>query len=113
MWLHDAPRVEVASRWRCAASQRRGDGGGAPNRKVVLFTPDCFKRLCVRSRGKKAEDVRTYFIQLEGLVMRYKGMRAEIGRLERNQAAGRSGRPGRVLVGERATWTRERRRRHA
>ena len=53
----------------------------------VLMTPDCFKRLCMRSRGKKAEEVRTYFIQIEALVLKYKdhmvaGMQAEIERLE-------------------------------
>jgi hypothetical protein len=35
---------------------------GANSYKQVLLTPDCFKRMCMRSKGKMAEDVRTYFI---------------------------------------------------
>jgi len=53
----------------------------------VLITPDCFKRLCMRSRSKKSEDVRTYFIQLESMLFKYfekmiEGMDADIKRLE-------------------------------
>ena len=60
---------------------------GANNLKQWLLTPDCFKRLCMRSRSNKAEEVRTYFIQLESLLVRYKsvllkGMDAEIKQLE-------------------------------
>jgi len=58
----------------------------------------------MRSRSKKSEDVRTYFIQLEALIIKYKdqmmaGMRADMARLERNQAgpsAGNSGSPPRA-----------------
>ena len=67
---------------------------GGHNHVVVLLTPDCFKRVCMRSRSKKAEDVRSYFIHIEALVMKYRsqmmeGIRAEVGRLER-QLTGRS-----------------------
>jgi phage anti-repressor protein/predicted GIY-YIG superfamily endonuclease len=60
--------------------------------KQVLVTPDCFKRICMRSRGKTAEDVRTYFIQIEALVMKYReqmgeGMQQEIDRLESGRRA--------------------------
>lgn len=62
---------------------------GGNNYKKVLLTPDCFKRLCMRSRSKRAEEVRTYFIQLESLLVRYKsvlmkGMNAEIREMERS-----------------------------
>jgi predicted GIY-YIG superfamily endonuclease len=55
--------------------------------KQVLLTPDCFKRLCMRSRGRMAEDVRTYFIEIEALVTKYRsqlvaGIREEIRRME-------------------------------
>ena len=54
----------------------------------------------MRSRGRKAEDVRSYFIQLEGLVLKYKdqlmaGMQVEIDRLERRRVV----RPGRAPSG--------------
>ncbi len=45
--------------------------GGRPNEKVLL-TGDCFKRLCMLSRTKKAEDVRSYFLDLEKHIDKYK-----------------------------------------
>jgi phage anti-repressor protein/predicted GIY-YIG superfamily endonuclease len=69
----------------------KGRTKGGHNKMQVLLTPDCFKRLSMRSKGKKAEEVRTYFIQIESLVLKYKdhmmaGMIQEIKRLERNQS---------------------------
>ena len=40
--------------------------------ETVLLTPDCFKRLCMLSRTKKAEEVRSYFIELEAHLDKYK-----------------------------------------
>jgi phage anti-repressor protein/predicted GIY-YIG superfamily endonuclease len=62
----------------------------ANNRKLYLLTPDCFKRLAMLSRSKNAEMLRTYFIEIESLFIRYKeqtmhGLEADIMRLERNQ----------------------------
>jgi len=62
----------------------------ANNRKLYLLTPDCFKRLAMLSRSKNAEMLRTYFIEIESLFIRYKdqtmqGLQADIIRLERNQ----------------------------
>lgn len=87
-----------------------GKHGGQLKRAQTL-TPDCFKRLCMRSRSKKAEDVRTYFIQLEALVIKYReqlmaGMQEDMQRLERNQAgpsgnrarAGKGPRPGYIYA---------------
>ena len=45
--------------------------GGRPNEKVLL-TSDCFKRLCMLSRTEKAEDVRSYFLDLEKHIDKYK-----------------------------------------
>jgi phage anti-repressor protein len=39
---------------------------------TVLLTPDCMKRLCMVSRTKKAEEVRSYFIDLEKHIDQYK-----------------------------------------
>jgi len=68
--------------------KRNGKYGGN-NYKKVMLTPDCFKRLCMRSRSKRAEQVRTYFIELESLLVRYKsalieGIRAEERRLQKS-----------------------------
>ena len=41
------------------------------NLKVVLLTPECFKRLCMQSRSVKAHEVRTYFIEIESLLLKY------------------------------------------
>ena len=44
---------------------------GRPSFKVML-TPDCMKRLCMVSKTKKAEEVRSYFIELEKHINQYK-----------------------------------------
>ena len=59
------------------------------NYKRTLITPDCFKRLCMLSRAKKAEMVRTYFIDVESQFLKYKdqlmkGLEADITRLEKD-----------------------------
>jgi phage anti-repressor protein len=58
--------------------------------KLYLLTPDCFKRLAMMSRSKNAEMIRSYFIEIEGLFIKYReqtleGMRRDIESLERNQ----------------------------
>lgn len=62
------------------------------NYKVYLLTPDCFKRLAMLSRSKNAEMVRTYYIEVESLFLKYRsqteeGMQKEIDRLKANQKA--------------------------
>jgi len=62
----------------------------ANNNKLYLLTPDCFKRLAMMSRSKNAEMVRTYFIEIENMYLKYReqtleGMKNEIDRLQRNQ----------------------------
>ena len=39
---------------------------------IIMLTPDCMNRLCMVSRTKKAEEVRTYFIELEKHINQYK-----------------------------------------
>lgn len=61
----------------------------ANNYKTYLLTPDCFKRLAMMSRSKNAEMVRTYFIEIENMFIKYRdqtlmGMQQDIERLERN-----------------------------
>ncbi len=60
------------------------------NKEIIMLTPDSFKRLCLLSKTKKAEEVRTYFIELEKLLNNYKnyiidGMKSTINILENNQ----------------------------
>jgi phage anti-repressor protein len=43
---------------------KKGKYGGN-NYKLVMITPDCFKRLSMKSTSNKADEVRTYFIELE------------------------------------------------
>ena len=47
-------------------------GSGGHNKEFILLTSDCFKRLCMLSKAKKAEKVRDYYIRLEELVDKYK-----------------------------------------
>lgn len=60
---------------------------GSNNYKKIMVTPDCFKRLCMLSRAKKAEMVRTYFIDVETQFLKYKdqlmeGLKVDISRLQ-------------------------------
>ena len=56
----------------------------------IMITIDCCKRLCMLSKTNKAEEVRTYFIEVEKLMNKYKNYIIEalnnrIGVLENNQ----------------------------
>jgi phage anti-repressor protein/predicted GIY-YIG superfamily endonuclease len=58
--------------------------------KYTLITPDCFKHLAMSTRAKKGHMVRTYFIEIESLFIKYRkqtmmGIEMEIKQLERNQ----------------------------
>jgi phage anti-repressor protein len=55
-----------------------------------MITPDCFKRLCMLSRSKNAEQVRSYFIELESLIIKYRtqliqGIKQDIARIEKQK----------------------------
>jgi predicted GIY-YIG superfamily endonuclease len=67
---------------------KNGRKYGGNNCKRILISPDCFKRLCMRSNTPKAEEVRSYFIALESLLIKYRsvlvdGMKADIQKLEK------------------------------
>ena len=49
---------------------------GGHGKKQILVSPDCFKRLCMRSKAANAETVRTYFLRMETLTRRYFGAKA-------------------------------------
>lgn len=71
----------------------------ANNNKLYLLTPDCFKRLAMLSKSKNADMVRTYFIEIENLFLKYRdqtiaGMQMEIDRLQRNQRSNTAGKAG-------------------
>ena len=53
-------------------SHSHGGHGG----KEVLLTPDCFKRLCMRSKTANSEVVRTYFLRMESLSRMYFGAKS-------------------------------------
>jgi phage anti-repressor protein len=59
-------------------------------KELILLTPNCFKRLCMSSKTIKAEEVRTYFLELEKHINKYKnyiidGLNKKVGILEKNQ----------------------------
>jgi phage anti-repressor protein len=45
---------------------------GGHNKKLVILTSDCFKMLCMRSKTKKANKIREYYLELEKLIDKYK-----------------------------------------
>ena len=61
---------------------------GRPSETIYL-TPDCFKRLCMLTKSSKGEEVRSYYIQLEKHIDKYKDniindLRNRVNVLERN-----------------------------
>ena len=47
---------------------------GGHNKELILLTSECFKMLCMRSKTKKANKVRQYYIDLEKLIDQYKDL---------------------------------------
>lgn len=69
---------------------KKGKSSGGRPKNIVLLTSDCFKRLTMSSKTKKAEEVRTYFIELEKHIDKYKnyiieGLNKRVSSLENNQ----------------------------
>lgn len=69
---------------------KKGVSTGGRPKEIILLTPDCFKRLTMMSRTKKAEEVRSYFIQLEKHIDKYKnyiieGLDRQVNTLKNNQ----------------------------
>lgn len=52
-------------------SQNKMTTAGRPSEKILL-TPDCFKRVCMLTRSSKGEEVRSYYIQLEKHIDKFK-----------------------------------------
>ena len=58
-------------------------------RETIYLTPDCFKRICMLTKSSKGEEVRSYYIQLEKHIDKYKDniindLRSRVKVLERN-----------------------------
>jgi phage anti-repressor protein len=67
---------------------KNGKKGGQS--ETILLTPKCFKLLCMKSRSKKADQVREYYLELEEIIDKYKdyiidGLNTKIKQLEYNQ----------------------------
>ena len=76
--------------------------GGRPS-EIITLTPECFKRLAMLSKTKKAEEVRTYFIQLEKHIDKYKNyiieaLNKKVGVMQNNQKPIVDNREGTVYV---------------
>jgi phage anti-repressor protein len=75
--------------------QQPNNGRTLNAKKTVLISPDCLKRICMLSRSKNAEKLRTYFLITEKSLFNYKneimeGMNSRIGILENNQKSKRN-----------------------
>jgi phage anti-repressor protein len=67
----------------------KSSNAGKP-KEEILITGDCCKRLCMLSKTQKAEEVRTYFIEIEKLINKYKNyiidaLNKKVNILENNQ----------------------------
>jgi hypothetical protein len=68
----------------------KGNRGGKIYEDIIKLTPDAFKQLCQSTRTKNGKLVRSYFIKLENLVMKYHhfikdGLREQLGIVNRNK----------------------------
>ena len=66
----------------------KSTNAGRPKESIYL-TPDCFKRICMLTKSSKGEEVRSYYIQLEKHIDKYKDniindLRNRVKVLERN-----------------------------
>jgi phage anti-repressor protein len=66
----------------------KSTSAGRPS-ETIMLTPDCFKRICMLTKSSKGEEVRTYYIQLEKHLDKYKDniindLRNRVKVLERN-----------------------------
>jgi phage anti-repressor protein len=52
-------------------SNNKSINAGRP-RETIHLTPDCFKRICMLTKSSKGEEVRSYYIQLEKHIDKYK-----------------------------------------
>ena len=64
-------------------------GSGGHNKETILLTINCFKKFCQLTKSIKGNEVREYFINVEGLLNKYKnyiieGMEDKIGKLEKD-----------------------------
>ena len=51
---------------------QKGKSTGGRPKEIINLSFDCFRRLCMLSRTIKAEEVRTYFIEIEKHINKYK-----------------------------------------
>ena len=69
-------------------SNNKSINAGRP-RETIYLTPDCFKRISMLTKSTKGEEVRSYYIQLEKHIDKYKDniindLRSRVKVLERN-----------------------------
>jgi len=67
----------------------KSTNAGKPKEEIFI-TADCCKRLCMLSKTEKAEEVRSYFIEIEKLINKYKNyiieaLNKKVNVLEYNQ----------------------------
>lgn len=51
---------------------KKGKSNGGRPSNIIMLSYDCFRRLCMLSRTAKAEEVRSYFIDIEKHIHKYK-----------------------------------------
>lgn len=69
-------------------SKKKNDNFGRPS-ELIMLTSDCFKRICMLTKSSKGEEVRSYYIQLEKHIDKYKDniindLRSRVKVLEQN-----------------------------
>ena len=65
-------------------------GSGGHNKETILLTINCFKKFCQLTKSTKGNEVREYFINVEGLLNKYKnyiidGLETKIKKIQKGK----------------------------
>ena len=62
------PASENAGAGKNLSDKGKNLGGSGINKEQILLTINCFKKLCLKSRTDKADEIHDYYIQLEEII---------------------------------------------
>ena len=78
-------------------------GHGGHNKIIYVLTQSCAKKICMASKSQMSKQIRDYFIEIEGLLYKYKdyiieNLNEKIAKVERNQKPKMTPRKGIIYV---------------
>lgn len=76
--------------YKISYTKKINNRGGLKKEKIII-SPDTFKLICMQSNSEKGAEVRLYYLELENLIIKYRGfiidgLKKRIKQLENNQS---------------------------